>query len=161
MSYSNHLQLGFGVLLQSSPTWFLYAKVVGGSYLIYIGLKSLLSKKNSSFHIDNNGASVKKNTAFSIFLEAFLVSASNPKTVIFLSAFLPQFIDVNHSANEQFLIMFLTICLIVTVVHIGYSIGIHHIKKYFSEKKFNSYLSKITSSVFVLMGIAVLSSNKS
>lgn len=38
--------LGVGALLQTLPVWFVVMKILGGSYLIYLGIKALRSKKN-------------------------------------------------------------------------------------------------------------------
>ena len=82
--------LGVGALLQTLPVWFLVMKILGGTYLIYLGIKALRSKKKSTFDaIDNTVVTKSTKTGLALFGEAFLVSASNPKTLIFLSAFLP------------------------------------------------------------------------
>ena len=56
----------------------------------------------------------------SLLREAFLVSASNPKTIVFLCALLPQFLDHQSPLTLQFITMYLTICAIVSLVHLCY-----------------------------------------
>ena len=153
--------LGVGALLQTLPVWFLVMKVLGGSYLIYLGIKALRSKKTSTFDsIDKAAMTNSTKTGFALFGEAFLVSASNPKTLIFLSAFLPQFLTLESSAYMQFLIMFISICAIVTCVHIGYAFGIARLGKRFSLKNMENKISKITGGLFISMGGGILLSNR-
>ena len=95
----------------------------------------------------------------SVFRSVF-VSASNPKTLIFLSAFLPQFLDATHPPYEQFSIMFFTICGIVTCVHLGYSYLIASFGRRFSFKDFGRKIDKITGGLFITMGGGVLLSDR-
>jgi threonine/homoserine/homoserine lactone efflux protein len=153
--------LGVGALLQTLPVWFLAMKIMGGTYLIYLGIKALRSKKKSTFDaVDNIAVAGSTKTGLALFSEAFLVSASNPKTLIFLSAFLPQFLTLESPAYQQFSVMFITICAIVTSVHIGYAFGISHLGKRFSLKNMEAKITKITGGLFITMGGGILLSNR-
>ncbi|WP_111639404.1 LysE family translocator [Marinomonas shanghaiensis] len=153
--------LGVGALLQTLPVWFLAMKIMGGTYLIYLGIKALRSKKKSTFDaVDNIAVTGATKTGLALFSEAFLVSASNPKTLIFLSAFLPQFLTLESPAYQQFSVMFITICAIVTSVHIGYAFGISHLGKRFSLKNMEAKITKITGGLFIAMGGGILLSNR-
>ncbi|WP_254658727.1 LysE family translocator [Marinomonas spartinae] len=151
--------LGVGALLQTVPTWFLVMKIMGGTYLIYLGIKALRSNKKSAFDAVDTNVTQKK-AGGALFVEAFLVSASNPKTLIFLSAFLPQFLTLDSPAYQQFSVMFVTICAIVTCVHIGYAFGIARLGKRFSLKNMEAKISKVTGGLFITMGGGILLSNR-
>ncbi|WP_338667889.1 LysE family translocator [Pseudodesulfovibrio methanolicus] len=96
----------------------------------------------------------------SLFLEAFLVSASNPKALIFLSAFLPQFLDTAHPVPEQFTVMFVTICAIVATVHLGYSYLIASPGHRFSFKDLGRRIDRLTGGLFITMGGDILLSDR-
>jgi len=148
---------GAGALLAKSPMLFFSLKLMGGSYLIYLGLKGLINKPTAASEV------VTLSTPFSCYKiakQAFLVSASNPKTVIFLSAFLPQFITTESSIGGQFTMMFLTICLIVMTVHLGYSYLAKNINTRFSGFKSKPLFSKLTNSAFIAFGCGVLFTNR-
>ncbi|MCV2402259.1 LysE family translocator [Marinomonas sp. C2222] len=150
--------LGAGALLASSPMLFFLLKLIGGVYLIYLGVTGLLSKRNS------RRVGVKEViTTFSyrkLSKEAFFVSASNPKTVIFLSAFLPQFLSPDSSILIQFGAMFLTICFIVALVHLAYSYITKNISNKWSELGSKKLFSNITNSAFIAFGCGVLFSHR-
>ncbi len=78
--------LGVGELLRQLPVWFTAMKIAGGGYLIYLGIKNLLALRRVKSGL--LPASVpqkrKEKTLPQLYREAFLVSASNPKTMIFL-----------------------------------------------------------------------------
>ncbi len=153
------IAVGVGKLIQELPFWFLAMKLIGGAYLVYLGIKSLRSTGKSNFSGTIEKPCIVKSSN-SLFFEAFLVSASNPKTLIFLSAFLPQFLDINHPAYTQFAIMFITICVIVTSVHLGYSYSIAYFGNLLSLKDFESRTTKITGGLFIAMGGGILCSNR-
>jgi threonine/homoserine/homoserine lactone efflux protein len=133
---------------------------VGGAYLIYLGVKNLRSarKGKASVPVEDAPAGSKKRR--SLFLEAFLVSASNPKTLIFLSAFLPQFLDTAHPVSEQFSVMFATICVIVATVHLGYSYLIASLGHRFSFTDLGRRIDKLTGGLFIAMGGGILLSDR-
>jgi threonine/homoserine/homoserine lactone efflux protein len=154
---------GAGGLLVKSPLLFLGLKSIGGAYLIYLGLTGLFKKdKDKGKQIsEKKNASVNSFSYFSVGKEAFLVSASNPKTIIFLSAFLPQFVSTDASIAEQFTVMFFTICLIVMSVHLIYSYIAKNINNKWSGLKTKQIFSKISNSAFIAFGCGVILSHRS
>lgn len=149
---------GIGEILEQTPTLFILLKIIGGLYLIYLGIKSF--KSSSKIKLEENRRVIKsKKTFYFIFKESFLVSASNPKTIVFLSAFLPQFVSADSSLFIQFFIMFITLSSIVLIVHIFYAYLSHKIKKYFHCFNIKNILSKVVGITFISMGGVVLLSN--
>ena len=76
--------------------WF---RMIGAAYLIWLGIK-LYSAPGPSLT-----AAVASDGQRSFFLQGFLVIWSNPKVLLFLSAFLPQFVDVKGQVIIQALIL--------------------------------------------------------
>lgn len=151
--------LGVGEVLSQMPTWFLVMKVLGGAYLIYLGVKALRQKPRSMPAIALMPKQERR-SGRRLFQQAFLVSASNPKTMIFLSAFLPQFLDVSHPHGEQFTTMYLTIAVIVASVHLTYAWLVVQLGQRVSHGRFERLLGKITGSLFITMGGGVLLSSR-
>lgn len=146
--------IGVAELLVQLPSYFLFMKCLGGAYLIYLGIKSIKQTGDTRLGFDTNKSAHRNKR--SIFKEALFVSASNPKTLIFLSAFLPQFLDTRYSHSQQFVMMFLTICFIVTAVHLSYAQLVKQIGRKLSVSRFQNKLSKIIGGLFVSMGGGVL-----
>lgn len=161
--------LGAGALLTTVPLLFLLLKIMGGGYLIYLGLTSLLKKKPIPKQILNEESEVKQQVSFiSLFREACLVSMSNPKTVLFLSAFLPQFLSQEVALVPQFVIMFISIATCVASIHLLYGYLALNVKRYMlqgaisqlSIEKLKRGLERVTGSLFVLLGGGILFSQK-
>jgi threonine/homoserine/homoserine lactone efflux protein len=79
--------LGFSALLASSAVAFAAVRWVGAAYLIYLGVKTWLSRE------DQAAAVAPPVPPRRLFAQGFLVNLTNPKTALFFFAFLPQFVD--------------------------------------------------------------------
>lgn len=83
------LAAGFSALLATSAFAFAFVKLTGAAYLIYLGLRMLLTrspekKAEHSAHIEKS--------LFTIFWQALLTNLLNPKVILFFLSFFPQFV---------------------------------------------------------------------
>lgn len=81
--------LGLGALLATSAFWFTVVKGVGGLYLLYLGIKML--RAGVSPH--EVSAPTAPGSRWKLFANTYIVTALNPKGIVFFVAFLPQFIS--------------------------------------------------------------------
>ncbi len=103
--------LGAGAILATSATLFTIVKFAGALYLIWLGIKLWRSDAEPSDLQDT----ARDQTRASMFWNAFLVTALNPKAITFFVAFLPQFIDPAKPALPQFLILEATFLTLAAV----------------------------------------------
>ncbi len=97
--------LGLSAVLATSALAFSVVKYVGAAYLIYLGLRLLLSKRSAEL------AEVAPALGFRRALrDGAVVEALNVKTAIFFLAFLPQFVVVGEPLVPQLLLLG-TICV--------------------------------------------------
>ncbi|MBB3176847.1 LysE family translocator [Variovorax sp. Sphag1AA] len=94
--------IGVGAVLAASETLFHAIKWFGVCYLLYIGITTLRST-TSSFELPSGtmGRSSRK----ALYAKGFLVGASNPKALLFFTAFFPQFINPASPQLYQFAIL--------------------------------------------------------
>jgi len=149
--------LGIGAILQSMPLAYTIMKVAGGAYLIWLGIKlirnSLNASKSVSLHHKERSSEAVKPKA--VFLEAFLISASNPKSILFLSAVFPQFLNIEQAVVPQFIIMFTTIIFIVGTIHSLYAFISLKMKGIAVSSSLAKSLSRITGITFIGMGTSL------
>jgi threonine/homoserine/homoserine lactone efflux protein len=81
--------LGLAAILRYSPTFYAVVKLGGAAYLVFLGLRLLLSKAPDLAAT----AVVGHRRHLRILRESILVEVLNPKTALFFLAFLPQFAD--------------------------------------------------------------------
>jgi threonine/homoserine/homoserine lactone efflux protein len=89
--------LGLGALIIAFPAAFHVLALAGAAYLVWLGLKSIWAGiRNAESHAT---ATVKAGR--SAFLDGFTVQIANPKALLFFTAVLPPFIDVNRPLPPQ------------------------------------------------------------
>jgi threonine/homoserine/homoserine lactone efflux protein len=88
--------LGAGALLVASAVAFTALKVVGGLYLMWLGLRTWRSRGDAWAVADPTDVAPRR-----VFAESFAVTATNPKSIAFFVAFVPQFIDPARAAAPQ------------------------------------------------------------
>jgi threonine/homoserine/homoserine lactone efflux protein len=106
---------GAGALLAASATAFTALKLIGGSYLIYLGIKSIVRARRLRDDAPETAIPVEQKSARRRFLSAWTVTALNPKSIVFFVAFVPQFMSAHHTFLSQSMILLPTfVCLAVT-----------------------------------------------
>ncbi len=85
--------VGLAALLQASAVAYLIVKYVGAAYLLYLGIRTLLSKQ--SFRVE---ASTTRPSAPRMYVQGMLTNVLNPKVALFFVAFLPQFVNPHSGA---------------------------------------------------------------
>ncbi len=103
--------LGVGGFLALMASWFEWLRWLGVAYLLYLGFAAWTSPATDLTKVRASQA-----TPAQMFVRGFLVSLTNPKTLLFYSAFLPQFITRGSDATSQLMILaatFLTIAVIL------------------------------------------------
>jgi len=88
--------LGLSALLAASTSAFTVLKLAGAGYLIFTGLRTLLSGD----HGDRSEVEPRSRTDWQRFRRGFIVQVLNPKAAVFFVAFLPQFIDPGGSSSQ-------------------------------------------------------------
>lgn len=93
--------LGLGAVLAASAFWFTVIKTLGGLYLLYLGWKLL--RAGVGAQLDKPVAPLA--SRWRLFGNTWLVTALNPKGIIFFVAFLPQFIQPGQPLLPQYLVL--------------------------------------------------------
>jgi len=86
--------LGLSALLASSVLAFAVVKYAGAAYLIYIGLRRILSRADAPAA----EVELQRRSLGRLYRDGFVVNLLNPKTALFFLAFLPQFVDPSRGA---------------------------------------------------------------
>jgi len=144
--------LGLGMVLSTSATLFTMMKWIGAIYLIYIGVKAFNSKYSPNVQ--------EEAAAGSIFNKAFVVTALNPKGIIFFLAFFPLFIDLNTSVLPQMLILGASFVVIAGLTVTSYSLFASCIRTKSNSPTFHNFMNKTSGSMLVLAGVITASLSK-
>jgi threonine/homoserine/homoserine lactone efflux protein len=98
--------LGLGAFLLTSAALFTILKWIGAVYLIYMGVRLWRAPVGHVNGAEANGTAEPK--PWRIVLHAYVVTALNPKGIIFFIAFLPQFLNTAQPVLPQMLLFEVT-----------------------------------------------------
>jgi threonine/homoserine/homoserine lactone efflux protein len=96
--------VGLGALLATSALWFTVVKWVGGLYLLILGIRLLRAGTNAALPVAADTATSR----WKLFANTYLVTALNPKGIVFFVAFLPQFIHPQADVVPQLWLLAIT-----------------------------------------------------
>lgn len=83
--------LGLGPVLAASPAAYVVLKVLGAAYLVFLGVRTILERGAAAQALAAGLPPTRR--SFHALRDGFLVGVTNPKTVVFFAALLPQFVD--------------------------------------------------------------------
>ena len=147
---------GLGVILKTSSWVFTLVKWLGGLYLIALGLQMLFSKKQS---VDVKPDSQPTSNT-SLFINTWLITALNPKGMIFFLAFFPQFINPNLETTPQLLILSITFIVLAALNTIMYAVFAGHARQLLSSPKNQSRFNLFGGSLLTVAGLWALSAQR-
>ncbi len=151
---SSAAMAGLGAVLRTSSTLFLAFKMIGATYLIYLGVRQWISKNNIFDQLTASSLPGDQGAA-RFFQQGLLVAGTNPKSILFFTALFPQFINPEASVSEQFFVLTLTFASCAIVSHCFYVTLARHIKGWFSSDARVRLFNQVSGGAFVLMGLSV------
>lgn len=92
--------LGLSVVLATSATAFTVVKYAGAAYLVYLGIRALLSKDDVT-----EADSIVAGNNRRAFVQGITTEVLNPKTALFFLAFIPQFVNPQGAVVAQFILL--------------------------------------------------------
>ena len=105
--------VGIGAVVERSAVAFTVLKLAGAAYLVYLGIKAVRARGSLSTELAGNGPS---RGGLRTLAEGFAVGVTNPKTIVFFAAVLPQFID---PAQGSVVVQMLLLGLIFNVIGVA------------------------------------------
>ena len=109
--------IGVGLLLQTVAIAFQFLKWIGAAYLIWLGIR-MWSSASESMELS---AITDNKVWHAIMANAFVITALNPKSIVFFLAFLPQFINSEKPFITQSLILGSTFLMLAIISVLFYS----------------------------------------
>jgi len=109
------IAFGLNIVIQHAGVIFEWLRWVGAAYLIWLGIQA--------WRHAGTAAAVEAPRGHVHFRRGLLVALSNPKTIAFFTAFLPQFIDPALPAGHQLLVMCVVAVTIAAVIDCGWAVA--------------------------------------
>jgi homoserine/homoserine lactone efflux protein len=138
--------LGLGALLAASEAAFTTLKIIGAAYLIWLGIRTF--RNGGGLRLDGDGGPRGR----SLFLQGVLVGASNPKSLLFFTAFFPQFIDPAAQFLPQFLLLSFTFVFGDFVILGAGAFGVGRVAPWLRQAHVVRWLNRVCGGLFAFLG---------
>jgi threonine/homoserine/homoserine lactone efflux protein len=148
-TYTIAAAFGLTAILMTSLVAFNIVKYAGAAYLIYLGIKQILSKPQLE------SAEVQQASLLRIFGQGYMVNLLNPKMAFFTFAFLPQFVDPSHGSTVvQILLLGGLFALMAMLSDGSYAILASWLRPWLQRNtQFLRRQKYLTGSVYIGLGI--------
>jgi RhtB (resistance to homoserine/threonine) family protein len=144
ISYS---MLGVSYLISQNEIIFTSIKYAGAVYLIYLGVKSILTANDKLEKIENNSITVKPSQ---YLIQVFFCNLLNPKTMLFFISLFSQLISSDQTTNNYVLLYGLYIALL-------HGMWFSLVSIFFTSKGLQSQLTKIKKRLNQACGVGLIS----
>ena len=151
--------VGVSALMAASATAFTVLKWLGAAYLVYVGVRLLLSKSDSAIKLeagyDHSTGATAENGYKSIFLRGFWTNVLNPKVAVFFLAFLPQFITPSMDNKPlAFLLLGLLFNFNGLWVNFGWALAAAWIaRRVDAVQRSLHWLDRVAGAMFITFGL--------
>ncbi|MBO0343639.1 LysE family translocator [Roseibium sp. CAU 1637] len=148
---------GFGALMATSAAAFTVLKLIGAAYLIYIGIKVWRDK--SGFNALDDALSPRK-SYHALFLQAFLVSVTNPKAILVITALFPQFMAKDGIHLDQAAVLSFTYATLCWANHAGIAFAGNSVRRFLTSEKRLKMTRRLTGGLFIGFGAALAGASR-
>jgi threonine/homoserine/homoserine lactone efflux protein len=139
------IAFGLGWILKTSAEIFDMLRWVGAAYLIWLGIQAWR-------HVGQAAGPIAP-LAHVHARRGFLVALTNPKTIAFFTAFLPQFIDPALPVERQLLVMCVCSVLLGAILDSGWAVAAGFGRAWFIKPKHNRLLGRLSAMALIGGGI--------
>ena len=146
--------VGFVSILNYAAQVFECIRWVGAVYLIYLGIKQWKSVNNP---IEIHQSKVSKKN---LFAQGLIITIPNPKCLLFIAAFLPQFIDPARPVSTQFSIIVPTFLILTFTITSVWALAADSARVFLGSRKSIRAVSKTSGGLMVLAGIGLAAARR-
>jgi homoserine/homoserine lactone efflux protein len=139
------IALGLSMIIQHAATIFDYLRWIGAAYLIWLGLQA--------WRHAGEGAAVAPLRGHVYFRRGFVAAITNPKTIAFFTAFLPQFVDPALPVARQLLVMCAAAIVMAGLTDCAWAMVAGAGRSFFLQRVSKSWLGRIAGTALIGGGI--------
>ncbi|WP_421868828.1 LysE family translocator [Motiliproteus sp.] len=146
--------IGVGAILAASAELFTLLKLVGALYLVYLGIKAWRSPvKPMQLEMDSPADGTDNGPGWgALFRRAFLITALNPKGILFFMAFFPLFLSPESAALPQMLILMASFELVSVFTVCCYGFGAGYLRSKARSERFQRRFNRLSGSALIGAG---------
>ncbi len=143
--------LGLAALVSQYKPAFIALKIAGGLYLLYLGWKAWRSAG-----LARKDQDVAPEQGWKLFMSGFLLTASNPKDLLFFVSFLPAFVNLENPSVGSLVIPAVLIVLTFIATLSVYALGAYKVRVWLKNERSVFWLNRVAAVTMAAVGVAVL-----
>ena len=141
---------GLAAIADNWATLFDIIRYIGAAYLIFLGWKLINAQLDPSDL--ETGYTPVQSAFFSGIIQGFLISASNPKVILFYISFLPSFMDLTLLSYTDIVIVSMIASLALFIGVMGVALGAARLSKLIKTPKAYRTLNFSSGSIMIFAG---------
>ena len=141
---------GMGAIADHFAEIVIVVKVLGGSYLMWLGVKTLAARSG-----DVDMKSNSRESGFRALLGGYALTMGNPKAIMFYIAIVPLIIDLKNITVNDFVVVSTIIVIILSSVLMGYSLGSSGVRRFFSNPVWRRRVDCVAGLILMAVGAAI------
>ena len=145
---------GLSAVLMASPVLFDVLRYAGVAYLVVLGVRAW--RGDDAPVTASGGAGPAPFSSARLYRDGLLIGLSNPKLLLFASAFLPQFVDPARPQGPQFAVLVVTFAGAELFWYGVYALGGRRLASALTRPALKRAFDRITGAVFVGFGAMLL-----
>ena len=142
--------VGMTSLLLVLAEGFAWFRWLGVAYLIYLGIRAWRAPVEDLS--SNNSQNIRRRK---FFLQGFLVSSVNPKTLLFYAAFFPQFVDPAQPLPPQLWLLSATFLVIATTLDSSFSLAAGQARRWLQSIARMRWRNRLTGGILIGAGVGL------
>jgi threonine/homoserine/homoserine lactone efflux protein len=139
---------GLSALLASSAQLFGVVKLLGGLYLLWLGIAAILRARRP--HAEHDEAVRRRGG--SPFREGLLSMTLNPKVGVYFVAVVPQFVAPGPGASLRVALLLVVYGALCLVFWTGFVIGLHHARDLVRRPRVRAWTERVTGAALIGLG---------
>ena len=144
--------LGLGALVTAFPEAFRLVSIGGALYVAWLGINAL----RGAFHTAADPDAPTLRLGRGALVDGFMVQIANPKAVLFFTAVLPPFLDVNRPAAPQLALFALATIGMDVISMSAYGLGGAALARRMSEPRFRRLFALATGTLLLAASVLIV-----
>ena len=144
----------FGIIFILAQMYyvFLIIKILGACYLIYLGIRSIISARQG-LNFNPETMKIAQVSYLNSYRQGIVSTLLNPKALLYYISILPQFLSTGEAVTSQIAILSAIVTLVILLWFIFCVFIFQYIKKIFANRKIKALFDYAVG--FILVGLSI------
>ncbi len=147
--------VGLSALLKASSEAYAVVKILGGAYLVYLGIQAWRASMSEEGDQDWMLGPARRFAGGSAFRQGFVSNVLNPKLVVFFISVMPQFTTGEGSFFVQVLILGAAFELLTIAWLMTYGLAVARVGETMRHPRIRRLLERVSGTVLIALGLQV------